>query len=104
SLGLLGGKIYGAAVTAANGSELWVTDGTAAGTQMVKDIEPGADSSSPRDFFLYNNSLYFFAKTTAAGVELWKTNGTNAGTVMVKDINPGVGNSVEDFTSFFASN
>jgi len=30
-----------------NGNELWVSDGTAAGTHLVKDINPGSDSSSP---------------------------------------------------------
>ena len=29
------------------GSELWKTDGTAAGTVMVKDINSGAGSGSP---------------------------------------------------------
>jgi ELWxxDGT repeat protein len=32
-----------------NGAELWKTDGTAAGTVMVKDICPGACSGT--DFF-----------------------------------------------------
>jgi ELWxxDGT repeat protein len=32
------------------GRELWVTDGTTAGTTLLKDINPGPGSSSPRDF------------------------------------------------------
>ena len=36
-------KLYFAA-TNADGRELWVTDGTGAGTKMVKDIYPGGDS------------------------------------------------------------
>ncbi|NNE94670.1 MAG: hypothetical protein HKN24_01425, partial [Acidimicrobiales bacterium] len=30
-----------------SGGELWVTDGTPAGTRMVKDINPGPIGSSP---------------------------------------------------------
>ncbi len=32
------------------GPELWRTDGTPAGTKLVKDIRPGADGSAPADF------------------------------------------------------
>ena len=45
---ILNNKIYFDGLTAANGSELWVTDGTDAGTQLVKDIESGSGSSSPQ--------------------------------------------------------
>lgn len=30
-----------------NGVELWMSDGTIAGTMLVKDIRPGSDSSYP---------------------------------------------------------
>src|SRR5579884_2787331 len=43
--------------TAANhGSELWVTDGTAAGTKELADIAPGSAGSSPNNF-TYNAGL-----------------------------------------------
>ncbi len=81
-------KIYFVGTTAANGSELWVTDGTDAGTAMVKDINPGVTGSTPSNFVLFNNVIYFFATTATYGRELWRSDGTNAGTFMVKDINP----------------
>jgi ELWxxDGT repeat protein len=97
-------KIYFAG-NGIEGKELWVTDGTDAGTRIIKDIEPGTDSSSPRDLFVFNNTVYFFAKTAAHGVELWTTDGTDAGTVEVKDINPGSANSYDGaYTTFFANN
>lgn len=102
--GVLGGKVYFAGVDASNGSELWVTDGTDAGTSLIKDIKPGADSSSPNYFFTYNNQLFFFAGTAETGVELWKTDGTAAGTVLVKDINPGSGDGSENSAISFLSN
>lgn len=72
--------------------ELWKSDGTAAGTVMVKDICPGNTSSQPIDFKAINGTLYFTANDGTSGRELWKTDGTSAGTVLVKDIiagNPG---------------
>jgi ELWxxDGT repeat protein len=102
--GVLGDKIYFAGTDAANGSELWVTDGTDAGTTLVKDIEAGANSSTPYNFFPYNSQLLFFAGTAATGIELWKTDGTATGTVMVKDINPGKGSSGENTFNYFANN
>ncbi len=44
---------------AAHGVELWKSDGTAAGTVMVKDIAPLATSSSPGDLTNVNGTLYF---------------------------------------------
>ena len=103
---LMGGKLYFAGMDAANGSELWVTDGTDAGTTLIKDIEPGTGSSTPTDFFTFNNQVFFFAQTAAAGYELWKTDGTTAGTVMVKDIVAGADGSVDNdtFVGYFTNN
>ncbi len=69
-----------------NDVELWQSDGTAAGTVMLKDINPGNEGSYPSDFVVINGTLYFTAYTPSSGVELWKTDGTNSGTVMVKEI------------------
>ncbi|HEY4595902.1 MAG TPA: ELWxxDGT repeat protein, partial [Thermoanaerobaculia bacterium] len=71
-----------------HGSELWSTDGTAAGTHLVKDINPGAADSSPFGLTVLNGAVYFHA-SGPEGNELWRTDGTAAGTTLVKDINPG---------------
>lgn len=87
---VMNGTLYFAGKTAAEGIELWSTDGTPAGTTLVKDINPGPSDSGPRDgFTIFSNELYFSADDGASGRELWKTNGTSTGTVRVKDINPG---------------
>lgn len=93
----MNGKLYFAGNTADNGVELWVTDGTDAGTNLVKDINPGVAGSMPADRFLVlNNQMYFSAFTSAHGRELWKSDGTTAGTVMIKDIVPGTGGSNQE--------
>jgi ELWxxDGT repeat protein len=69
------------------GRELYISDGTAAGTSLVLDIRPGSLGSSPFNFFVFNNELYFTANDGAA--ELWTTDGTAAGTTKV-DILPSI--------------
>lgn len=71
-----------------NGAELWKSDGTAAGTNMLKNIGFSGSDSSPAYFAEYNGKLYFQARGTG-GAELWVTDGTATGTVLVKDINVG---------------
>ncbi len=71
--------------------ELWMSDGTEAGTVMVKDILPGAYGSNVGSLTEVNGTLFFTANDGVHGDELWKTDGTEAGTVMVKDANPGSG-------------
>ena len=69
------------------GAELWISDGTEAGTVLVKDIND-AGSSTPHSFVKAGNQYFFVATTATNGKELWKTDGTEAGTVLVKDIHP----------------
>ncbi len=76
-----------------HGVELWKSDGTAAGTVLVKDICPGVCWSSPQNLTVWNGALYFSADDGVHGRELWKTDGTAAGTTMVVDLNPGVPDS-----------
>src|SRR4028118_1584330 len=92
--------LYFTAEDATNGTELWKSDGTAAGTVLVKDIYPGTNSSDPRNFFNINNTLYFAARDATNGYELWKSDGTATGTVLLKDIYPGT-NGSELYLSYF---
>src|SRR5262245_29072021 len=61
SLVEMGGLVYFAGSTIATGSELWVSDGTSAGTHVVADIQAGAASSSPTYLVNVGNVLYFRA-------------------------------------------
>jgi len=78
--------LYFTANDGTNGTELWRTDGAAAGTVMVKDINPGTGSSSCEGFTALGNTVIFSADDGASGPELWKTDGTASGTILLKDI------------------
>ncbi|MEJ8848002.1 cadherin-like domain-containing protein [Variovorax rhizosphaerae] len=91
SMGTLAdGRVLLSANNGTTGAELWVTDGTAAGTVLLKDIDPGTGSSNPIGLIaLGDGRVLFIASTAATGAELWITDGTTAGTVLVKDIYSG---------------
>jgi ELWxxDGT repeat protein len=76
------------------GEELWRTDGTAAGTSMVRDIVAGAYPSSPRELTRVGDFVFFSAEAVDSGRELWISDGTSGGTRRVADLVPGVGSSV----------
>lgn len=71
------------------GIELWRSDGTEAGTYVLKDILPGSNGSKPTSGMRFGDQLLFVANDGLTGQELWITDGTSAGTQLVKDIFPG---------------
>lgn len=75
----VGNTLFLRATDGVHGIELWRSDGTAAGTTLVKDILPGGDSASPATLTNVQGILFF----TAAGA-FWKSDGTAAGTVTVR--------------------
>ncbi|MEI9888377.1 MAG: ELWxxDGT repeat protein [Rhizomicrobium sp.] len=84
------GTLYFTQSDGVHGSELWKSNGTDAGTVMIKDINPGDNNSNsnPYDFVKMGSWIYFVALDGTHGFELWKTDGLVGGTTeMVKDIN-----------------
>ena len=53
-----------------NGIELWKTDGTPGGFEMIEDIKPGYVGSIPEELVILNNQLFFTATDNIAGNEL----------------------------------
>ncbi len=83
------GKILFTADDGKTGKELYVSDGSKAGTAMLIDIQSGSASSSPSDLTLLGGQCIFQADDGKSGSELWITNGTKAGTKLLVDIEPG---------------
>jgi ELWxxDGT repeat protein len=88
NLTVVGTKLFFDASDAA-GTELWSSDGTAAGTGRVADVNPGAASSNPSQLTALGAKVFFAANDGTHGQELFVTDGTAAGTSLVKDINFG---------------
>jgi ELWxxDGT repeat protein len=70
------------------GYEPWVTDGTAAGTHILRDLTPGTGSSEIKWFADYHGTTLFSLSTQANGPQLWKTDGTADGTTLISNIDP----------------
>ena len=85
----VGLRLFFPAYSKGNGTELWVSDGSTAGTRQVKNILYGGASSNPSDLTAVGSLLYFSARDANHGRELWVSDGTTRGTHMVMDINPG---------------
>ncbi|MFY0523017.1 ELWxxDGT repeat protein [Archangium gephyra] len=86
----VGNTVFFVAQESSSGRELWKSDGTPAGTQLVRDIRPGVQDSAPSQLTVVGGFVYFSADDGSSGRELWRTDGTAAGTVLVKDLYPGV--------------
>jgi ELWxxDGT repeat protein len=85
----VGKLVYYVADDGVNGRELWKSDGTAAGTIMVTNINkkvissPATESSDPTHLRDVNGKLFFLADDGINGRELWTSTGTAAGTAIV---------------------
>src|SRR5262249_38770592 len=94
------GTLFFTAFSTGFGIELWKSDGTAAGTVMVRDSNPGLFSSNPGNLTNVGGTLFFTAGG-GLGAELWKSDGTAAGTVLMADLFPGtVGSNPISLTAF----
>jgi ELWxxDGT repeat protein len=101
----LGNKVVFAATDPTTGREMYVSDGTAAGTFLLKDIAPngvnGAQSSVDQ-FVAVGNKVVFRAydgnAVSSYTRELWSTDGTTAGTKKIPKI------TIDSFQQAVASN
>jgi ELWxxDGT repeat protein len=105
-------KLYFTANDSENGRELFVSDGTAEGTELVADIYPGNNYGNsyrydPGNFIEFKDKLYFTANNGESGRELFVSDGTAEGTELVADINPekdsrgnGISSYISGFTEF----
>lgn len=80
SVGVIGDRVV---FQGAPDGELWITDGTTAGTRQLRDILPGAPQSNPTQFVDFRGLVYFVVtieSTSSTNFELWRTDGTAANT------------------------
>ncbi len=90
-IGTVQGKIAFAAYDGVHGFEPWTTDGTRAGTRMIKDVCPGTCDGVAGPFFALGPRLLFAGNDHPYGgnVELWSSNLNAQGTHQVRDLCPG---------------
>jgi hypothetical protein len=72
---------------------VWVTDGTAEGTKLAADVEPGPGGSLPHQYVQAGDRLFFNATTTATGSELWAPPLPSTARLNVNDIRVAEGDS-----------
>ena len=108
-----GKRVLFAATDPEHGYELWSTNGTGAGTALVKDIHPGQQWSVPVGLVRLGNRAFFGADDSFIGNpdgtatfnrELFVTDGTASGTSRLIDINPGPQPSIPILLTRFGGN
>ncbi|MCC6698800.1 MAG: FG-GAP repeat protein [Candidatus Hydrogenedentes bacterium] len=104
SIGAVGGATGSFAMFAASdgtsGVELWWTDGSEAGTQLLLDIVPGTGSSNPNSVMAVGNNAYFLANGGGTGEELWvfKSTTIDSDSDGIPDVTEGTGDPDADGT------
>ncbi len=107
----LGDKIYFRtdSDSDSDGFELYTSDGSVEGTQIVKDIwAGGSNDGNPQNITAIDSILYFSAED-ARDTEPWISNGTSAGTQILKELYTDQSSNPKEFTKagevvFFAAN
>jgi ELWxxDGT repeat protein len=93
----VGDELFFTADDGTHGDELWKSDGSAAGTRLVKDLEPGPLSSFAQGYLTaVGGTLFFVAGDRAHGQELWSSDGTRPGTKRI-DVYPGPEDSYPEY-------
>lgn len=83
----IGDTVYFIATTTAAGDGLWKSDGTAAGTVLVRGF--GTTDGEPHWLTALGDQLLLSVLDPVTGRELWRSDGTTAGTGPLVEITPG---------------
>ena len=86
----IGEEIFFIADDGQHGRELWVSDGTSAGTMLLRDVNPGSEGSQVLWWSVVfpatiDGRLVTMAYSVEHGWALWESDGTPAGTVLLQD-------------------
>jgi ELWxxDGT repeat protein len=83
--GTAGALTYFSAADPEHGQELWRSDGTTAGTQLVADLCPGFCSTTITQAHAAGNLLFFMTLNEDYSGSMWRTDGTTDGTFVVSN-------------------
>jgi ELWxxDGT repeat protein len=70
-LSAIADRLFFRAADPEHGDEIWISDGTSAGTVLLADIVPGTGGSAPGHFALVGGQVFFTAQDSEHGRELW---------------------------------
>ncbi len=83
----INGQLLFSAYNKVSGFEWWTSDGTSAGTKLLRDIGPGElNGINYINTAQLGNYLYFEANDGVHGKQLWRTDGTTEGTILFKKL------------------
>ncbi len=82
----VGDRLFFTADDGTNGEELWVSDGTVSGTNMVKNLNTASSTGSYIGGLNAVGESVFFSADDGTGQKLWKSDGTDSGTVLVANV------------------
>ncbi|NOK63453.1 MAG: hypothetical protein GFH25_541276n8 [Chloroflexi bacterium AL-N10] len=101
------GTLFFRGYDGAHGYELWRSDGTQEGTQMVIDATPGVISNFPRELTVMGNAFFYVGVNYATERGIWSSDGTEAGTREIRSFprpeEPPSFLTVVDNTLFFSA-
>jgi ELWxxDGT repeat protein len=84
AMAAVGGRLVFVVDDGDHGEEPWVTDGTAEGTRLLKDCNPGPDDCKLAIISQQDGRVQFWSHTKDVvdrpWMELWSTDGTETGT------------------------
>lgn len=87
-LAVLDNKVFFTANDPLNGTDLWKTDGTDEGTNIIMNLSDGKYSSEIHYLRRVNGSIFFLVSSDdpQRHWQLWKTDGSESGTFALSDI------------------
>jgi ELWxxDGT repeat protein len=75
-----GNRLFFLADAGGAGTELWTSDGTSAGTEILRDLCPGSCNVSPGLYGALGKVMLFAIQGDNGQVQLWRSDGTRPGT------------------------
>jgi hypothetical protein len=83
--------------------DLWVTDGTTAGTMAIVPVDAATAGLDPTDITVFGNKAVFKGQDSSGNDNLWVTDGTTDGTLELFNGTLPIGASVGDFMALGSS-